>query len=346
MSQSSPHLPTLRGGIIDSSRVHHMLSEAALWQVQARYTHIESATAFEDNYNSQVLFALVDGFSHATFQGTKLLDHLKTWGTTQTAETGDYRQMQNDTAVLTHQLCSQFQTAFHTGGPQAAQGFLNGQETLRNEARNKVLAMVQAAGNHDLAVAHEAENTRKSLIVLLTVCEVALLAIGFCITYPIAVTGMAAGIPMAWGVFVVPAIQVGEKTFAKYVSGTPPNTWQLAAIIGSAGSKRLWGHRIYGHTTQRLTNDLASRQRLVQISQRNLAQERSNFSFNVMRGKTPSGLSSLRNAHAQHISDLNEAAKAGRNLKNLGVLGKTIPIVFLIQAAVQEYLDTRDRWNS
>lgn len=361
MPQTPPPRPAIPGGILEYHKIYNMFYESAIVQVHARYAHIERSTAFrnpdefEDDYNTQVLFALVDGVSHATFQGTRLLDHLKTWGQTESVVDPNPTQVQHEARILAESMCEQFRQVLATHDVKRVQGFLNAQETLRGAAYNKLMALERTAWTHDQILAREAETTRKSLIVLLTACEAAMIALSFIIVFPVsafvggaAVTGgviPSLGMTMTWAVWVVPGVNLIENAAVKLATHQDSATWKIMATTFSVGTRRNWGHHTFKKATPFKQFQYDQQEKYAKTSYARLTRAQYEFRSNMLTGKQPSGAAKVIDARANYMARLQGVAKAAGELKTLKAAQQAIPVVFLVNSIAQEIIDTRQRWN-
>lgn len=346
-------IPKLPGGIFDTAKIHSMFYEAAFWRVQAQASHIESASAFNDDFNTMAMCTMIVAAS--PIASPVLLQKLGEWGTTQTVESGDFKKNQHNTQVLTHDMCQQFWRIMSAQGTVAAQAYAHGQEALRNDARNKVIAMVQAAGKHDMELARQAENTRKSLIVVLTACEVAMIAIGFIITSPFAFSAAAVGtagsggvlaslgVTMGRAVWYVYGISVTEAVVAKLV-GADPTVWKCAAVVSSASSKRALAFHIYGKHQGWKLHQIDKHFGRVETSHERLIKSIANDSKPNFRTNNPNALTT-ETARQENNSRLSELATAKNSLSRTMLLQKATSGGFLLLNLLSEAALTHSRWN-
>lgn len=348
MAPPLKHHRPVPAGALDVNKIHHMFYEAALWRVQAWNSHVVSADAFVHEWHTTFFFGLIHGLA-GPIAGPTVERLVRNWGRTETVETADSVKLQALANSFTKQLCAQFWHIMHTQGPQAAQAYANGEEALRCQARNQVLAMIQGAHNHDMALAREAEDTRKSLIVVLAACEMVDAIVGFFIVTPAAAAlagvTMAAGIEVATALWVVPAVGLAVSETENFVTGPPPNWKLVATTFTTAASKRTWGYYAFP-LEKRLKATLEQRTEAVnRISRGNLNDAQARFKWSWNLRKTAEGLSDISKAKAQLAADQKGLNVLSRNLRLLKAGNTGLPVVFAASAIVQDAITLAKRWN-
>lgn len=344
------HRPGVAAGALDVMKIHHMLYEAALWRVQAWNSETVSADAFVNEWHTTFFFGAVHGLV-GPLAGPLAEKLIRRWAQTETVETADSAKLQALTNSFTKQLCAQFWRTLHTQGPSGAEGYLHAQEGLRNEARNKVLTMIQSANNHDKALAQEAENVRVSLVVLLYACEVAGAIVGFFTVTPAAaaIVGITAeiGMPLSAALWAVPALSLGVSEAENLIIG-PPKNWKVVALslATTAGSKRAWAYHAFP-LEKRLQSMLAQRKLLVeQVSRQNLQEAFNQFRSGRSPQDTARNMASVDKARAALAANEDGVDALARSLRIMKATNTYLPLVFTAASVFQSTINLRKRLNS
>ena len=209
--------------MVDMKKLHHMFHEAAWWRVQAMSSKIVSTDAIEQSWRTVVMYSVAP------------LTALWRPQVESVENTVPDAKIDHNVRILTQQMRDQYLEYLNTRGPAAAQMYLHDMEAERARARDQVLGMYRSVTQHDLQLAQEAERVRKSLVAVLTVCEVSMAVVGCLITFgvggPVIVGGAMAGLQAAGTATVYGVL-------AEAVKDKPDRLHAIGASLGySAGEQ-------------------------------------------------------------------------------------------------------------
>lgn len=307
-------------GVLDLHKIHHMFYEAAFWRTQAMNSHVTTADAFDHDWGTTTMFGLVSGLG-----GPAAAAFVHHWGTTQSVDNGQPGKLAHLTVVLGRQMCDRYWEIMHAQGVKAAQGYADAMEVLRCQARDQVLEMYRTTTDHDMALARQAENTRKTFSAILTVAEVSLIVVGCMISLGVGGPAIAYGgmssVAAGW---VSSGVSLGYGVAAEAVKGKP-GAWQAIGVkTGTAGMKKGIG--------------------LGMTKAGAIAQAHADYHTNGFE-RVVSTVKRLNAQYGTSKPPTSPAAALQGSLKRVTVMKSSVPVIFAVPSIMTVLQDGMNRWN-